>query len=361
MSVSYSLFLSIAGKAQPDNSNLFALELENERLQRQLLLLQEQNIQARHRRKDDREGRRRFPRPRALSLQREPFQPWLYHQPRRRAITNYTHLKPLDVNLNPLAPKARAPEHWSLERTDITAIDPFKEKIDSDLQNKFGYDLGGSRIGYTRHEMPEDLRAPSRDRSHEGIRTLIPDLDNKEGVTALNPEPAEGKAATAAPQKKPSNDGNGLPPLDLKTLSESEPESSSRQGKGGGKGQPAKQKPLSLNLGGRGPATDPNKTTPAKTAGPSKFNGNPKKSTQFEEEFFANTSRTDPEDINSFDRKNARHLLDPSTLSGYKPLSEMYGGRPNIGNAANAYSQPGNPTRPQPLSRPTVLVSGAPH
>ncbi|RUS83084.1 hypothetical protein EGW08_009170, partial [Elysia chlorotica] len=44
-----------AGKAQPDNSNLFALELENERLQRQLLLLQEQNIQARHRRKDDRE------------------------------------------------------------------------------------------------------------------------------------------------------------------------------------------------------------------------------------------------------------------------------------------------------------------
>ncbi|XP_013082308.1 uncharacterized protein LOC106067643 isoform X1 [Biomphalaria glabrata] len=41
-------------KHPPDHS-LLTLELENERLQRQLLLLQEQNLQARNRRKDDRE------------------------------------------------------------------------------------------------------------------------------------------------------------------------------------------------------------------------------------------------------------------------------------------------------------------
>ncbi|CAL1538632.1 unnamed protein product [Lymnaea stagnalis] len=44
----------VKDKHHPDHS-LLALELENERLQRQLLLLQEQNLQARHRRKDDRE------------------------------------------------------------------------------------------------------------------------------------------------------------------------------------------------------------------------------------------------------------------------------------------------------------------
>ncbi|XP_059161001.1 coiled-coil domain-containing protein 17-like isoform X2 [Physella acuta] len=46
--------VKVKDKHQPDHS-LFTLELENERLQRQLLLLQEQNLQAKHRRKDDRE------------------------------------------------------------------------------------------------------------------------------------------------------------------------------------------------------------------------------------------------------------------------------------------------------------------
>ncbi|BFY99768.1 hypothetical protein BsWGS_02807 [Bradybaena similaris] len=40
---------------QNSNHSLLTLELENERLQRQLLLLQEQNLQAKQRRKDDRE------------------------------------------------------------------------------------------------------------------------------------------------------------------------------------------------------------------------------------------------------------------------------------------------------------------
>ncbi|GFR57795.1 coiled-coil domain-containing protein 17 [Elysia marginata] len=350
--------VKIKGKAQPDNSNLFSLELENERLQRQLLLLQEQNIQARHRRKDDREGRTRVARPRAFSLVGEPLQPWLYQQPRRRAITNYTQLKPLDVNLDPPAPRVRAPEHWSVERTDVTAIDPFKEKIDSDLQNKFGYDLGGSRLSFVKHEMPEDVRATSRDRSHEGVRTLVPDHNKShEGVDTLVPDGAENN----------EKHGNGLPPLDLKPLTESEPDASSKKNKNKSKGKPdkQKQKQKAQDLGGRGPVTNP---TAANTSSPTGTNANYKKSTQFEDEYFANTSRTEPGDINSHQTRNARYVLDPTTLSSYKPLDVMYGGNPRIGriqrtnapsefeNSSNANA---NASRPQPIPRPIVLAAGA--
>ncbi|GFN80159.1 coiled-coil domain-containing protein 17 [Plakobranchus ocellatus] len=344
--------IKIKGKSHPDNSNLFALELENERLQRQLLLLQEQNVQARHRRKDDREGRRRGPRPRAISMHRL-FQPQV-HQPRRRAITNYTELRPLDVTRAFPPPRRKPPEQWVLERTDITAIDRFKEKIDSDLQNKFGYDLGGSRMSFVRHQVPEDISPRTgKDRSHEGVTTLVPEhgeTQSAEGVTTPVPEPGKTRShegvttlvpgvddSLVGPKPTSENDRDTrLPPLDLKSLVEAKPDANSPPPqKLPLSGQPVRKewprpdrvKALALNLGGRGPATGPAQATNDTRPSATKASVTHNQPTQFEDEFFAHTSRTDPGG-NPLNAKRARYILDHTSLSQYKPLDEQYGGKP---------------------------------
>ena len=215
--------------------------------------------------------------------------------------------------------------------------------------------------------MPEDLRGTSRNRSHEGVRTLVPEYEKDrslEGVPSLVPGPADGAVATGLVEKYEDDNNNNLPRLDLKPLTESDPKTASRQPQNKVKGKQAKQKPIALNLGGRGPATGPPNPTAGHTSGPSKANPNYNKATQFEDDFFANTSRTEPRGDNIM--ANSRYLLDPSMLSSYKPVDEINGGYPktDMRQAANAHpvvdSGPGsNVQRPLPLPRPTALVAGA--
>lgn len=135
---------------QNSNHSLLTLELENERLQRQLLLLQEQNLQAKQRRKDDREG---MTRARAL----------LYHSIPKERAKSISHIKPMDVNADLFNEKKRSKttDRSFMREQWITRIDPFKEKIDSDVQNKFGYDYGANRFLLTQPSMPPEVKPQS--------------------------------------------------------------------------------------------------------------------------------------------------------------------------------------------------------
>jgi len=107
------------------SDQLLTLELENERLQRQLLLIQEQNLQHTQRRKGEREGRR---------VREPPGDP----RGRARCTTSQAvtgPVPPLDVGY-------RNQLHYNMRalHTEWAPLpDPVKEKIDKDLQNKYGY------------------------------------------------------------------------------------------------------------------------------------------------------------------------------------------------------------------------------
>lgn len=138
---------------------MFTLELENERLQRQLLLLQEQNLQARHRRKDDREGRHRA-------------------RAGRRAATSIRPVPALDTRYLSQHRPRQTGNLIILKEKPVTLVNSLKERIDSDVQNKFGYDLGTSRFVA---EVPDrEPQSVERERANVGMKTLLPDgtMDN---------------------------------------------------------------------------------------------------------------------------------------------------------------------------------------
>ncbi|KAH9523457.1 hypothetical protein Btru_040057 [Bulinus truncatus] len=142
-------------KHHPDHT-LLTLELENERLQRQLLLLQEQNLQAKQRRKDDREGR--------VVIQR------------RRATTTIRDVQPLDTRLLTRAKtKPSISRLVVLREKPVTLVHSLKERIDSDVQNKFGYDLGTSRYVIERYAEPEEKPQNQTNRADVSIVTMLPE------------------------------------------------------------------------------------------------------------------------------------------------------------------------------------------
>lgn len=152
------------------------MELENERLQRQLLLLQEQNVQAKQRRKDDREGRTIA---RAI----------LYHTlPKERAKT-ISQIQPLDFRPDLMKSRAKTTDRSFMREEWVTKIDPFKEQIDSDVQNKFGYDYGANRFSLVQPAVPVE----DRSQVYMEAATLLP--ERTEDIAPPKPdEPPEPKA-----------------------------------------------------------------------------------------------------------------------------------------------------------------------
>ena len=133
------------------SDHLITLELENERLQRQLLLLQEQNVQAKHRRKDEREGRHRRVKDRVRVSTAE----------KRDGL-----VPPLDVGYdNQLHYNLKA-----LYREWAPVRDELKDKIDKDLQNKYGYNLVARRVKPIEFSYRDGYRAVT----HEGFRNFLP-------------------------------------------------------------------------------------------------------------------------------------------------------------------------------------------
>lgn len=158
------------------------MELENERLQRQLLLLQEQNIAAKNRRKDNREGR---PRAKAwTSIDTKVFK-----QPpdnKIRAPPLITPIAPLDIDIEEILKnskskvtkiKVKRSPRMPLRSHTTSFYDPLKAKIDRDVGNtvfkKSGRKWNGENL---EEEVVVEVKDDRLDNRNVSIETLLGQL-----------------------------------------------------------------------------------------------------------------------------------------------------------------------------------------